>query len=93
VSESGYYDWRSRPPSARTVRHTWLTDVIHQVHTESLGVCGAPRVHAELTLGRGIIVGRNTVEMLMRRAGIKGLPNRRRPKPRHDIPSVRGEIP
>ena len=88
VSEAGYYDWRSRPPSARSVRHAWLTDLIHQVHTESFGVYGAPRVHAELTLGRGIVVGRNTVEMLMRRAGIKGLPNRRRPKPRHDTPTA-----
>ena len=23
VSESGYYAWRSRPPSARTIRHAW----------------------------------------------------------------------
>jgi putative transposase len=28
VAESGYYEWRSRPPSARSVRHAWLTDQI-----------------------------------------------------------------
>ncbi len=88
VPESGYCDWRSRPPSARTVRHAWLTDVIHQVHTESFGGYGAPRVHAGLALGRGIIVGHNTVEVLMRRAGIKGLPNRRRPRLEHDTPTA-----
>jgi hypothetical protein len=32
VSVSGYYDWRSRPPSARAVRHAWLTDLIVEVH-------------------------------------------------------------
>jgi len=28
VSESGFYDWRSRPPSQRAIRHVWLTDQI-----------------------------------------------------------------
>jgi hypothetical protein len=36
VSESGFYAWRSRPPSARAIRHAWLTDVIRQVHTGDL---------------------------------------------------------
>ena len=30
VSESGSYEWRTRPPSARSIRHAWLTDLIHQ---------------------------------------------------------------
>ena len=28
VSQSGFYEWRSRPPSARSIRHAWLTDII-----------------------------------------------------------------
>lgn len=35
VSESGYYARRIRPPSVRSVRHAWLTDVIRTVHADS----------------------------------------------------------
>jgi putative transposase len=63
VAESGYYEWRSRPPSARTVRHAWLTEQIRAVHTASRGTYGARRVYAELTLGLGLQVGHNQVEL------------------------------
>jgi putative transposase len=43
VSESGYYEWRGRAPSARTLRHTWLTGQITQIHTASRGTYGARR--------------------------------------------------
>jgi putative transposase len=72
VSAAGYYAWRCRPPSARAVRHAWLTDVIREVHAASYGSYGAKRVYAELVLGRGIQVGHNAVAMLMQRAGIAG---------------------
>ena len=73
VSESGSCAWRSRPPSARAIRHVWLTDLIHRIHQQSRGTYGALRVHAELKLGYGITVGYNAVAMLMRRAGLAGL--------------------
>lgn len=78
VSESGFYAWRSRPQSARAIRHVWLTDMIRQVHAASRGTYGAHRVHAELTMGYGITVGHNAVAMLMQRAGLAGLPGSRR---------------
>ena len=76
VSESGYYAWRNRPPSPRVIRHAWLTDVIRQVHAASRQTYGARRVHAELTLGRGIRIGYHAVELLMRRAGLQGITGR-----------------
>jgi putative transposase len=88
VAESGYYEWRSRPPSQRAIRHTWLTEQIRAVHTASRGTYGARRVHAELTLGLGLQVGHNQVEMLMARAAIKGLPGTRRSRPRHETPTA-----
>ena len=79
VSESGFYAWRSRPPSSRSIRHAWLTDIVHHIHQQSRGTYGAPRVHAELRLAHGITVGHNAVAMLMK----KGRPGRSwwEPKP------------
>jgi putative transposase len=88
VSESGYYAWRSRPPTARSVRHAWLIEQIQAVHQNSKGTYGARRVHAELRLGQGIIVGHNAIEMLMRRIGLTGLPGSRRPRPKHQTPTA-----
>ena len=78
VSESGYYARRSRPPSPRSIRHAWLTDKIRQVHAASRATYGARRVRADLTLGHGITVGHQAVELLMRRAGIQGISGRPR---------------
>jgi transposase InsO family protein len=78
VSESGYYEYRSRGPSARHVRHALLTDLIREVHVASRGTYGARRVHAELTLGRGLVVSHGTVELLMHRANIQGVTGRPR---------------
>jgi putative transposase len=84
VSTSGYYAWRARPPSQRSVRHAWLTDLIVKVHQDSRGTYGALRVHAELRLGHGIMVGHNAIALLMRRAGLAGVTGR--PKWRHAKP-------
>jgi putative transposase len=84
VSTSGVYAWRSRPPSARAIRHAWLTDLIVKVHQDSPGTYGALRVHAELGLGHGIVVGHNAVALLMRRVGLAGATGR--PTWRHARP-------
>ncbi|WP_405094489.1 IS3 family transposase [Micromonospora sp. NBC_01412] len=88
VSASGYYAWRNRPLSQRALRHAWLTEQIRAVHLASRGTYGSRRVHAELRLGRGLVVGYHAVEMLMRRAGIRGLPGSRRPRPKHQTPTA-----
>ena len=85
VSCAGFYAWRFRPPSARAVRHAWLTDLIREVHAASYANYGAKRVHAELVLGRGIMVGHNAVAMLMQRAGITGRSGARK---RYGIPGA-----
>lgn len=77
VSPSGYYAWRCRGPSVRAQRDVELTARIKQVHHASRGVYGAPRVHAELTLGQGMVCGRKRVARLMRVAGLTGVHRRR----------------
>ena len=77
VSRSGYYAWRDRPKSVREQDNELLMKHIRQIHGESRGTYGWPRVHAELTLGLGIPVNHKRVARLMRRAGIQGLYRRR----------------
>lgn len=68
------------------MRHAWVTEQIQAVHLASRGTYGSRRVHAELRLGLGITIGHGAVELLMHRAGIKGLPGNRRP--RHQTPTA-----
>ena len=77
VSRSGYTDWLGRPASIREQRNTELVKIIKEIHEESRRSYGSPRVHAELTLGRGEQVNRKRVERLMREAGIQGIYRRR----------------
>ena len=77
VSKSGYYEWLGRPASPREGRNTELTKMIREIHAESRGTYGWPRVHAELTLGLGERVNRKRVARLMRQAGLQGVYRRR----------------
>ena len=85
VSRSGYYEWRDRPPSRRDLDDAYLANTIVDIHQMSRCSYGAPRVHAELRLGRGVRVGRKRVARLLRitgRTGICHRPKRRgRPAP------------
>ena len=84
VPTSTYYEAISREPSAREVEDQHLTGLITEVHKDSRGTYGAPRVHAELRLGLGVRVGRKRVARLMRGAGIHGVSHRRKKRYRPD---------
>jgi putative transposase len=75
VSTSGYYDW-TRAQAQPCQRHRddeELRATIAEIHVQSRGTYGSPRVHAELRLGRDIRVGRKRVERLMRAEGLQGV--------------------
>jgi transposase InsO family protein len=77
VSTAGYYEQRDRPPSLRAVADQALSSQIKEIHSCSRGTYGAPRVHAELRLGRGVRCGRKRVARLMRAANLCGIYRRR----------------
>ena len=64
-------------PLARARSDRELLERIREVHSESRGTYGWPRVHAELR-HRGVRVSRKRVARLMRSAGVCGLVRRRR---------------
>ena len=70
VSRSGYYAWRDRPPSARSIRREELAQQIQAVHARSRGVYGSPRVYHAL-LHQGQAVCENTVARLMQERQIR----------------------
>jgi putative transposase len=71
VSKSGYYAWRSRPPSNRSRQDAALTEKICEIHGRSRQTYGYPRVHAELR-SLGVRCGRRRVARLMKVAGLRG---------------------
>jgi hypothetical protein len=68
----------SRLDSPRAQENKVLLKQIQEIHEESRGTYGSPRVHAELVLGLGLPVNLKRVARLMREAGIQGLYRRRR---------------
>ena len=71
---STYYERRKRrqAPSAHAVRDAELLERIRQIHAESGGIYGSPRVHAMLRR-EGQAVDRKRVERLMREHQIVGV--------------------
>uniref|UniRef100_A0A939S2G8 IS3 family transposase n=1 Tax=Bradyrhizobium barranii subsp. barranii TaxID=2823807 RepID=A0A939S2G8_9BRAD len=89
VSAAGYYAWRERPVSARATSNSARLAAVRQVHQDSGGRYGSPRVHAALRVqGRGASRGR--IERLMHRHGIRAImasPRRvRTTDSRHGLP-------
>jgi putative transposase len=78
VSRQAFYAWHDRGPSARERADQQLLERITQIHRDSRGTYGAPRVHAELREDYGIRCGRKRVARLMRTHGLVGCHRRRR---------------
>lgn len=76
VTRGGFYAWQCRQPSARASQDARLTERIRQVHTQSRGYYGSPRVARQLRC-EGESVGRRRVARLMRGARLQGRSARR----------------
>ena len=76
VSRSGYYAWRTRPPSKREMANQELLEEIKTVHRDNDQTYGSPRIyHALLKLGWKC--SKNRVARLMQRNGIQAKQERR----------------
>lgn len=76
VSVSGFYAWRQRASSQRSVANAVMTERIRQIHQNSYESYGMPRVRAEL-IEQGVCISRQRVARLMRLANIRGISRRR----------------
>ena len=76
VSRAAYYQRRNGAPSARELSDVELTTQIREIHDESNGSYGCPRVTKELNK-RGVACGRRRVGRLMRLAGLEGRAKKR----------------
>jgi len=88
VSRSGYYAWRKRPASRRSMKNRLLLERIKEVHKNSRKTYGSPRVHRQL-LAEGERCGRGRVERLMSANGIRAKQKRKfvaTTDSKHDLP-------
>ena len=77
VSPSGFYDWSVRQPSARAVENAQLLRRIREIHEDSQGAIGVPRMHEDL-LEEGETASKNRIARLMAANGLQGWPRRKR---------------
>lgn len=79
VARSGYYAWQAgaRARADRAAAEAALVGEIREVHRETRGAYGVPRVHAELR-AQGRVVNRKRIARLMRDHGIIGRHLRKR---------------
>ena len=73
VSSSGYYEWRSRPPSARSQDNARLLRKVRRLHEESDCVFGSPRIWDDLRYD-GETCSLNRVARLMKSNALIGIP-------------------
>ena len=76
VTRQGYYAYANRPLSERLKRERALQACVQQVHAESRGTYGSPRVLAALKQ-RGEAASKRRVERALRSLGLRGRAPRR----------------
>ena len=92
VSRSGYYAWRGRAPSQRSITDASLTSLIADLFAKARDNPGVRRMRAMLAAA-GTVVSHRKVHRLMRAAGLAGRHPRRfrtttagqRPAPAPDL--------
>lgn len=76
VSRSGFYEWRGRTPSARSMANRQLLSQIQRVHAQARQAYGAVKTWKALNQA-GIVCGKHRVARLRSEAGIEAQRKRR----------------
>ena len=87
VSESWFYKWHDRAPTARQLRRAALCERVAKLFEASGRTYGSPRIHQDLT-AEGWAVSVNTVAQLMAELSLSG-----RKKPQRHGSTRRGRRP
>jgi len=77
VSRSSVYERQERAPSQRVVGDSGIALLIVDIHAQSRGTYGAPRVHRALRK-KGVRCGKKRVARLMRAEGLQGVDRRKK---------------
>ena len=72
VSRSGYHRWRTAAPCARACKDARLTEELRELHRQSRGTYGRPRLTQALRQ-RGVRCAAKRVARLMRSADLRGV--------------------
>jgi transposase InsO family protein len=76
VSRSAFYAWQHHQPSRRQLDDETLSERVAEIHSDTRGVYGWPRVYAQLRR-EGFHVSRKRVARIMRQLGLIGRCKRR----------------
>ena len=87
VSRSGYYDWKTREPSATARRREILEAQVRFAFEHSDGTYGYRRVHAWLAR-RGTAVDPETIRRIMRDLGLVAC----QPRPWRPVTTIAGDV-
>jgi putative transposase len=87
IQRSGYYAWKAKPKSDRTVADEALLGTIKQSFENSQGIYGSPRVHRDLH-EEGIRCGEKRVARLMSQAQLRSVRGYKRPRYKVGMPAT-----
>ena len=87
VQRSGYYAWKKKPKSKRTLADEALLVKIKQSFDDSQSVYGSPRVHCDLRED-GVLCGEKRIARLMRQAQLRSVRGYKRPRYRVGMPAT-----
>jgi transposase InsO family protein len=76
VSRSGYYRWRGRLPSRRTLENRYLDAQIKMIFAQSKSRYGSPKI-TDVLRDQGIAVGKNRVARRMKAGGMHSIVRRK----------------